>query len=233
MAGAEVSPTLGWAGERSLRVAVGEGISEATRRRVLGAYRRLRAAGIPGLLDVTPAFATLLLTFDAGSLDPAQAEDRVARALEGLGAGEEASGRSVEIPVCYEGDLAPDLDDVARLHDLSPGEAAGLHASADYVVHFLGFSPGFPYLGGLPERLATPRLERPRVRVPPGSVGIAGQQTGVYPNATPGGWRLVGRTPLRLFAPERDPPALLALGDHVRFVPISRAQFDRLLVQEA
>lgn len=233
MAASDDAPTLDWAGERSLRVGVGEGISEATRRRVLGAYRRLRAAGIPGLVDVAPAYATLLLTFGTGGFDAAALEARVRAALEGLGAGEESGGRTVEIPVCYEGDLAPDLEDVARLHGMSPGEVADLHASGDYVVHFLGFSPGFPYLGGLPERIATPRLERPRLRVPPGSVGIAGPQTGIYPHATPGGWRLVGRTPRRIFAAEEEAPALLSLGDRVRFRRIRRAEFETLLRENA
>ena len=122
--------------------------------------------------------------------------------------------RTVEVPVRYGG---PDLDDVARLAGMTADEVIVLHSGAEYVVYFLGFSPGFPYLGGMPEALATPRLASPRLRVPAGSVAIGGSQTGIYPVASPGGWRIIGRTPLELFRADREPPALLAMGDRVRF----------------
>jgi KipI family sensor histidine kinase inhibitor len=124
----------------------------------------------------------------------------------------------VEIPVAYGGANGPDLDAVAELTGHTPDEVVAMHSGAEYLVYFLGFSPGFPYLGGLPESIAAPRLETPRRRVPAGSVAIGGQQTGVYPIASPGGWRIIGRTPLRLFDPGADPPVLLRMGDHVRFV---------------
>jgi inhibitor of KinA len=157
----------------------------------------------------------------------------VKAALRDLPDAAELPSRRVEVPVCYDEDLAPDLRDVARHVGLSADEVVRLHAGATYVVRFLGFSPGFPYLAGLPERLAMPRLERPRVRVPAGSVAIAGGQAGVYPQATPGGWRVVGRTPLRLFDADREPPALLRMGDLVRFVPVPRARFDALAASSA
>ena len=134
--------------------------------------------------------------------------------------GKAGAGRLVEIPTLYGGEYGPDLEFVAEQAGLSVEEAVGLHSGVDYLVYMMGFTPGFPYLGGLPERLATPRLTTPRTVIPAGSVGIAESQTGVYPLASPGGWQLIGRTPLRLFDVERDPPSLISAGDRVRFVPL-------------
>jgi inhibitor of KinA len=134
----------------------------------------------------------------------------------------------VEIPVCYGGEFGPDLQDVADSHGLTAERAIELHASTTYTVYFLGFAPGFAYLGEVAEELVTPRLATPRKSVPAGSVGIAGSQTGVYPISTPGGWRLLGRTPVAMFRPERAEMSLLSIGDRVRFSPISREQFAEL-----
>jgi inhibitor of KinA len=131
----------------------------------------------------------------------------------------------MEIPVCYGGEFGPDLNDVAETHGLTAAQTIELHASVVYDVYFLGFVPGFAYLGELPESLAAPRLARPRSRVPPGSVGIAGRQTGIYPFATPGGWRLLGCTPIAMFRPDRAGMSFLSIGDRVRFIPISRQRF--------
>jgi inhibitor of KinA len=133
--------------------------------------------------------------------------------------------REVEIPVCYGGEFGADLSDVAAMHGMTAAQVIELHASSDYLVYFLGFVPGFAYLGELPEALVTPRLATPRPRVPPGSVGIAGNQTGVYPFATPGGWRLLGRTPAAMFRSDREGLSLLSIGDRVRFTPISAKRF--------
>lgn len=222
-------PHLSWTGDRTLRIALGDDASLETHTRVRSAFLRLRDSGLPSLRDITPAYATLLLTFALEALDPERVEERVRRVLA---APEDDAVlppvRLHELPVCYDADCAPDLDDVARSAGLSRDEVVARHAGADYVVHFIGFTPGFPYLGGLPSRLSTPRLERPRVRVPAGSVAIAGSQTGIYPHATPGGWRLIGRTPVALFDPTGEPPALLAMGDRVRFVSVTHEQFERL-----
>ncbi len=136
--------------------------------------------------------------------------------------------RHVEIPVCYGGEFGPDLAEVCAMHGMTPAQAIELHASAEYRVYFLGFVPGFAYLGELPKDLVTARLATPRKRVPAGSVGIAGNQTGVYPFATPGGWRLIGRTPLKMFRADRDGLSLLSIGDGVRFTPISAERFAEL-----
>ena len=177
------------------------------------AVRVARAlAGRSELVDVVPGHRTVLVTW-AGEGRPRELEAAVAAALAAGPAPE--PGRRIEIPVVYDG---PDLDEVARLAGLSPEEVAARHAAAEYVVAFLGFAPGFAYLTGGDTRLDVPRLERPRERVAAGSVAIAGPYSGVYPRDSPGGWRLLGRTPLTLFDPKRTPPALLAAGDRVRFL---------------
>lgn len=221
-------PRLLPASDAALLVVLDEGPSEEATEAVLALLAELAARPPRGLVDLRPAYASLLVVFDPRTTTHAE----LARAVEPLfpppGHPLAPAARCVEVPVCYEGDCASDLADVARGAGLSPEEAAELHAAAPYRVAFLGFSPGFAYLLGLPSPLATPRLAAPRLVVPAGSVGIAGGQTGLYPRATPGGWRLVGRTPLALFSPSREPAALFAPGDAVRFVAIPRREFDLL-----
>jgi inhibitor of KinA len=167
----------------------------------------------------------LLITFEALKLTHTELEEVLRGYLHRMEDLRLPEPRQVEIPVCYGSEYGPDLSEVAALHSLTPDQAVELHSSTTYVVYFLGFVPGYAYLGELPEALATPRLASPRRSVPPGSVGIAGSQTGVYPFATPGGWRLIGRTPAVMFRPDRASMSLLAIGDRVRFTPISREQF--------
>jgi inhibitor of KinA len=214
-------------GDRAVLVRLGDRVEEGTHRRVRALCDRLEAARVPGVVDVVPAFASVALHLDPaalrpdGSPVPAALAAALEAALEEPLVSPEPPSRVVELPVRYGGEAGPDLEEVARRAGLSPEEAVALHAGAEYRVHALGFLPGFPYLGGLPERLATPRRATPRERVPAGSVAIGGSQAGVYPFASPGGWNVIGHTPLRLFRPEADPPALLRVGDRVRFVPVS------------
>jgi len=135
------------------------------------------------------------------------------------------TGREIEVPVCYSDEYGPDLDDVAQFHGISRDEVIERHTTPSYPIAFIGFAPGFPYLIGLNPSLTTPRLSTPRQRVPSGSVGIGGSQTGIYPNASPAGWRIIGRTPLRLFNISKEPAALCQAGDILRFVPIGKEQF--------
>jgi inhibitor of KinA len=195
---------------------------------VLALHEALVARPLPGLVDLRPAYTSLLLVFDPRTTSHVEIERAVTPLLTSSGIDLVPAGRTVEIPVCYEGENGPDLADVARGAGLTTEEAVALHAGASYRVAFLGFSPGFAYLLGLPPRLAGPRLPVPRLRVPAGSVGIAGGQAGLYPRATPGGWRLVGRTPLPLFDPGRESASLLLPGDAVLFVPVSQHDFDLL-----
>lgn len=202
--------------------------SESATAAVLALRAALAGSPPPGLVDLRPAYTSLLVVFDPRATTHGKIERIVTQLLPPTGLALEPARREVEIPVCYAGEYAPDLAEVARGARLAPEEAVALHAGASYRVAFLGFSPGFAYLLGLPSRLATPRLPAPRLRVPAGSVGIAGGQTGLYPRATPGGWRLVGRTPVPLFDPGREGASLLLPGDAVRFVPVSRPDFDLL-----
>lgn len=210
-----------WSGERAAYVIT-------RRHRMSACYTAIAAASIDGLAEVTPGSETVLLRFH----DHARAELVLARVREVLAGSleqpQDPPGRSVEVPVCYEGDLAPDLEAVARRCGLSTQDAADLHASVTHTVGFLGFAPGFPYIDGLPEALHTPRLDTPRTRVRSGSIGIAGARTGIYPQPSPGGWHLIGATTLRLFDPARCPPALLMPGDQITFRRISRQEFNEL-----
>ncbi len=217
-----------WASDFRLRLDLGEDASGGGSARVRAAADALAEARVPGVADVVPAYRVLLVTIDPEAGDPEAVADRVRAIVRGAAGRRAAVGPVIEIPVCYQSPYSPDLDDVADRAGLTPSEVVAAHASREYRVAFLGFAPGFPYLEGLDPRLATPRLDRPRVRVPEGSVAIGGAQAGIYPFALPGGWRVVGRTPLRLFRTEVDPPALLAPGDRVRFVPIDAARFERM-----
>ncbi len=208
--------TIQPASDRSLFISFGDEISIDAHRQVARLTHALE--GQRGILNLHPAFATVLIDFDPRLHSHADI-DALARQRMEAARDEAREARVVEIPVCYGGEFGPDLEDVARHAGLSPERVAELHAAADYLVYFVGFSTCFPYLGGLPPELATPRLAAPRKHVPAGSVAIGGSQAGIYPLASPGGWRIVGRTPLRLFDPQASPPPLLRMGDRVRFIP--------------
>ena len=193
---------------------------------VLALTRRLQEAHIRGVVDVAPAFASVGIFF-ASPEDLTNATNTLHAILRGRAPArsEGRTTRLIEVPVCYEPEYGPDLMVVSKSSRLSPHEIALRHAGASYRVRCVGFSPGFPYLEGLPKILATPRRASPRVAVPAGSVAIGGAQTGIYPLASPGGWNIIGRTPLRLFDVTREPAALLAAGDQVRLVAITAEQF--------
>jgi inhibitor of KinA len=210
---------------------------------VLRAFRQLRKAAIPGVIELAPAYTSVAVFFDPitvakSSGTPGESFDWLARRIrETVAAVDDRGGRDrsskgdvrvVEIPVCYHPDFAPDIDYVARHAQMSKRQVVDLHSTAEYRVACIGFVPGFPFLAGLPKQLATPRRDTPRKEICPGSVGIGGAQTGIYPLRSPGGWNLIGRTPLKLFDPTKDPPTLLCAGDRVRFRPITREEFEAL-----
>lgn len=190
--------------------------------------RLLETEPVEGVCNLHPAYCSLLVKFDALRMRHEDLEETLRRYLERLGSVNLPAPRHVEVPVCYGGEFGPDLAEVSALRGLTETQVIELHSSAEYLVYFLGFVPGFAYLGELPQELVTPRLPSPRKKVPAGSVGIAGKQTGVYPFATPGGWRLLGRTPAKMFRAERDGLSLLSIGDRVRFIPISTERFAAL-----
>jgi KipI family sensor histidine kinase inhibitor len=208
------------ASDRSLLLIFDDRISLAAHGDVLRLTPLLQS--VRGVTNVHPAYASILIDFDPLAIRHSGVERAAAELFAQAAGAPLPEPRTVEIPVVYGGEYGPDLETVAALTGHTPDEVVAIHSSADYLVYFLGFSPGFPYLGGLPESIAAPRLDTPRRRVPAGSVAIGGRQTGVYPMASPGGWRIIGRTSLRLFDPGADSPALLQMGDHVRFVPAAK-----------
>lgn len=199
----------------------------AVHRRVMALYHSLAHARVAGVKNLHPAYCTLLVVYDPLRWAP---QDLIAKLQAAAGSAATATlpPRQIDIPACCDAEFAPDLAPLAASAGLTILTAVERLAAATYHVAFLGFAPGFPYLLGLPPELAAPRLARPRVRVPAGSLGIAGAQAGIYPAETPGGWRLVGRTPLRLFEPSREPMSLLLPGDEVRFTIIDHRRFEEL-----
>lgn len=212
-------PVFRAAGDQAVLVELGDEISPDTNARVHSLARAIEEAGVDGVVDLIPAYDSLLVQYDATAVSMGDLQERVVE-LDSKRVESTEGGRVVELPVLYGGEYGPDIERVAEHAAMSVDEVIGLHSGTEYLVYMLGFTPGFPYLGGLDDRLATPRVATPRLEIPGGSVGIAEAQTGVYPLTSPGGWNIIGRTPLSLFDPTREPPSLLAPGDLVRFVPL-------------
>ncbi len=208
--------------DRSLFISFGEEISLANHLAVARLTHCLE--GIPGILNLHPAYTSVLIDFDPRLRTHAQLEALVRERLANHLHQPPPEPRHIEIPVQYGGEFGPDLADVARHTGMTEARVIELHSAAEYLVYFIGFSTCFPYLGGLPPELATPRLAAPRKHVPAGSVAIGGAQAGVYPLASPGGWRLIGRTTLNLFDRAASPPPLLRMGDRIRFLPSREAR---------
>lgn len=215
------SPLFLPAGDQALVVELGDAIDPETNRRVRDLMLAIEKADLAGIFDLVPAYRSLLVYYDPMTVSASALEGSIKEHERNLEEQTLEKPRTVHIPTLYGGEYGPDLEFVAEHAGLSTQEVISIHSGADYLVHMMGFSPGFPYLGGLSERLTTPRLETPRAEIPAGSVGIAESQTGVYPVASPGGWRLIGRTPLKMFDPNAEPPGLLSAGDALRFVPIA------------
>lgn len=219
-------------GDRGLLCEYGDGIDLGVNRVVRAMAEGLQREPPRGLLSVVPAYRSLGLTYDPATISLEALKMQITRLEERLGDDPLATSRVVEIPVCYGGESGPDLAFVAEHNGLSEAEVIDLHTRPEYPIYMIGFAPGFCYLGGLNERLHTPRLETPRALVAAGSVGIANDQTGMYPLDSPGGWRLIGRTPLRLFKPASDTPFLYQPGDRIRFRPIDVDEYNRLQARE-
>jgi inhibitor of KinA len=210
-------------GDSALIIRVGDSLTE-----VLATTRKLEGAAIEGVCDIAPAFASVAIFFDAAR-DLATCVAEVRQVLDGKARLRSKSLKPClhRVPVCCDPEFALDLAAVAEHCRLSPNELVKRHAAAEYRVRCVGFTPGFPYLSGLPRALATPRRPTPRISVPAGSVAIGGAQAGIYPLSSPGGWNIIGRTPLRLFDARREPAALLRAGDRLRFITINRDQFEQ------
>lgn len=221
------SPGIERLGEDGLLLRLGAGIDAETNARVHALARQLAASRPHWVREIVPAYASIAVLLEPAGVrhgsDPLDAALAWIRAQPADVAPDVVAARVVDIPVRYGGQDGPDLADVAAHAGLDPADVITRHAAIEYTVAMLGFAPGFPYLIGLDPALSMPRLQTPRLRVPAGSVGIGGAQTGIYPRSGPGGWRIVGRTELALFDPRRSPPSLLSSGDRVRFVPVASA----------
>ena len=212
------------AGDCALVAEFGQVIDETVNEQVHGMARWLRERPIPGIQEVLPTFRSLMIYYDPIRIS----YQRLVRKLENCPdlsvTGQVSEKRILEVPCCYDG---PDLESMEQLTGLSREKIVEIHSGVDYKIYMMGFLPGFVYLGGLDERICAPRLDTPRTRIEPGSVGIGGSQTGVYPVASPGGWRILGFTPLKFYDPSREDPILCKAGEYLRFVPISRTEYER------
>lgn len=222
------APRLLPAGDRAVSVELGDEISREASARVLTLERLLLETPLPGLVETLPTFRSLLVTYDPLVLPWKTLRARLLDLAPRLAGAVPPPGRRVELPCAYGGEHGFDLDEVARRLDLPPEEVVRLHAGAEHLVHFIGFTPGLPYMAGHPERLTIPRLERPRVKTPPGSVAIGGTQSSIYPVESPGGFWVLGRTPVLLYDPGRADPILLRPGDRVRFRPVDPAEYQAI-----
>jgi inhibitor of KinA len=227
-------------GDHAVVIQLGKSIQHETHEMVKAVTTFFENRTIDWLVEFIPAFTTVTLYYDPikiiESHKPFQNTlpytivcSEIEHMLSQLTTLEQSDSRIVDIPVCYGGEFGPDLEEVANHNHMSTEEVITKHSNGDYLVYMIGFAPGFPYIGGMSPEIATPRRESPRLKIPAGSVGIAGEQTGVYPIETPGGWQLIGRTPLKLFKPNNDDsPSLLKAGDRIRFTPISFEEYKAL-----
>lgn len=224
-------------GDAALIVQLGEGISPVIHKRVRSLQLSLETQSFKGFIEAVPAYNNVTIYYNPFIVHQAYPDVKgttsfqkvslfIQEMVTNLTDHNQLEESIITIPVLYGGQWGPDLEDVAHHNDLTPEEVIQLHSSEDYLVYMIGFAPGFPFLGGMDKRIATPRRETPRLTIPAGSVGIAGEQTGVYPLETPGGWQIIGRTPLDLFLPKQSPPTLLQSGNKVRFVPITMEAYN-------
>lgn len=220
-------------GDRAVTIHFGNDIQQHIHQQVKTLTEYLETEPFHGMLEVSPSFTTVTLFYEPTKIEvttPNQTPyDEVVKILtskvSNLTISNIQTSKTVTIPVCYGGEYGPDLQDVANYHQLSQQQVINIHSNQEYLVYMIGFAPGFPYLGGMSKKIATPRKATPRLTIPAGSVGIGGEQTGVYPIESPGGWQLIGRTPLQLFQQDAKQPSLLKAGDTVRFKPITPQQF--------
>jgi KipI family sensor histidine kinase inhibitor len=213
-------------GDRGLLLEFGDEITQEINEKVRRMALAIRSEAVPGIAEVVPTYRSLLVLYDPLILSVIDLRKKLGSIEEGLQQSPLPEPGLTRIPVVYGGKYGPDLDSVAEYHRSMPDEIVRLHCSKTYLIYLIGFMPGFPYMGELPEGLVTPRLKTPRLSVPAGSVAIAQKQTGIYPMDSPGGWQILGRTPVKMFDPAKDPPAYLRMGDRVQFYPIDEKEFE-------
>ena len=214
------------AGDEALVVEFGRGIDEGINSMVQDLSEKIENADLKGIKETLPTYRSLMIFYDSGLTDFRKLSREIKKFKLSKKSSILINKRVIEIPCCYEEEFASDLKEMERFTGLSADEIIGIHSGCDYRIYMLGFLPGFVYLGGLDERIAAPRLKTPRTKIPAGSVGIGGNQTGIYPVDSPGGWRLIGSTPLELYNAERKEPVLLKAGDYLRFISISKKEYE-------
>ncbi|RPJ93961.1 5-oxoprolinase subunit PxpB [Rummeliibacillus sp. TYF005] len=222
-------------GDSALIVKFGSKINPKIAKYIQSLQNKLNKTPFTGYIESVPSYTNLTIYYSAISIyrdrkfHPFQfIKEYIEELLESINLLEETSSKLIEIPVCYGGDYGPDLELVAMQNNITMEEVIEIHSQPEYLVHMIGFAPGFAFLGGMDEKIGTSRKDVPRLKIPAGSVGIAGKQTGIYPFETPGGWQLIGRTPTKLFLPEVQPPSLLTAGDKIRFYPITEKEYKQL-----
>ena len=221
-------PVFRIAGDRGIMVEYGDGVNPHLNLKVRAMAIATDQESLPGVLEVIPTYRSIILIYDPNSTSPRQLEHALLSIEARLSKIDIPSPETVRIPVCYEGAFGLDIEFVAHQNHLTVEDVVRIHSEKVYQIYMLGFTPGFPYLGGLPETLHTPRLNTPRILVPAGSVGIANAQTGIYSVDSPGGWQIIGRTPLKLFDPARSNPFLFKAGDLLKFEPVSAKEYRAL-----
>lgn len=216
------------AGDSSLLIEFGNEISPKINQKLTATVQLIKEQHIEGVVDMIPAFCSLLVNYDPRVIRYEELKERIKNLVKVDVKAQAGKKKVFEIPVCYGGEFGPDIENIAEHAGLSVEEVIEIHSSRDYLIYMLGFLPGFTYLGGLDERIHTPRLANPRVKINAGSVGIGGSQTGIYPLDSPGGWQLMGMTPVKTYDPDRETPILVEAGDYIRFVPVSEEEYYRI-----
>lgn len=221
-------PQIKITGDTSVVIVFGDEISEEINTKIRAFDTALNDEQIDGVYETVPTYCTLTIHYAPEVIRFQELKAKLEAMLAVAHKAQKMNPVIIEIPVLYGGEYGPDLAYVAQYNHMTPEEVIRIHSEAEYLIYMLGFTPGFSYMGGMDERIATPRLKSPRVLIPAGSVGIAGKQTGIYPIDSPGGWQLIGRTPVHLYDAERDTPILLDAGLHVKFIPIDEAEYRRI-----
>lgn len=215
-------------GDSAVTVEFSKEMSEEVNRKIRFLACEIESEKLKGIRECVPTFCSLTVYFDPLVTTRKKTEKNILKIINSYKEGSKETRRVFLIPVCYDGEYAPDMDDVCELTGLSKEEVIRIHSGTDYLIYMLGFLPGFPYLGGMDKRIEAARLDSPRTSIPVGAVGIGGKQTGIYPLASPGGWRLIGRTPVKVYDSERENPILYKAGDYIRFCPISEEEFQKI-----